>query len=309
MANETVRNPGNLSYSFRVIGAPRPGLRDAYHALLRTSWGTLIAIISATFLLLNAAFAGIYVEVGGVANAQPGSFVDAFFFSVETMATIGYGAMYPASHGANVVMVVESIVGLLITALATGLVFVRFSLTRARIVFAQHATISPMDGVPTLMIRLGNDRSNRIHDARLRLMMTVSSRTAEGVMWYRTTDLALVRDLAPALARSWTLLHRIDESSPLHGHTPESLAKLEAEFLVTVSGTDDTSLQPIHARWTYEHFSVVWGARLADILSESADGNVVLDLRHFHDITPTTPSESFPWPAGDLSFRESDSGS
>jgi inward rectifier potassium channel len=296
MANETVQQPGQLSYSIRVIGAPRPGLRDAYHALLRTSWWTLIGIISSTFLLLNAAFAGLYLEVGGVVNAQPGSFVDAFFFSAETMATIGYGAMYPASHAANVVMVVESIVGLLVTALATGLVFVRFSLTRARIVFAQRAAIGPMDGVPTLMVRLGNDRSNQIHDARLRLMMTVSSRTAEGVSWYRTTDLALVRDHAPALARSWTLLHRIDETSPLHGQTPESLAKFEAEFLVTVSGTDDTSLQSVHARWTYEHFSVVWGARLADVLSESPDGNVVLDLRHFHEITPTTPSENFPWP-------------
>jgi inward rectifier potassium channel len=296
MANEIIRPPGQLSYSFRVIGARRPGFRDAYHALLRTSWWTLIAIITSTFLILNAAFALVYVEVGGVANAQPGSFVDAFFFSVETMATIGYGAMYPASHAANVVMVVESIVGLLVTALATGLVFVRFSLTRARIVFAQRAAIGVMDGFPTLMVRLGNDRSNQIYDARLRLMMTTSSHTAEGVAWYRTSDLTLVRDHAPALARSWTLLHRIDESSPLHGQTPESLAKVEAEFLVTVSGTDDTSLQPIHARWTYEHFSVVWGARLADILSESPDGNVVLDLRHFHELTPTNPSESFPWP-------------
>jgi inward rectifier potassium channel len=271
-------------------------VRDAYHGLMRMSWWALIAIISSVFLLLNALFAGLYLVAGGVANAQPGSFLDAFFFSVQTMGTIGYGAMFPASRAAHALVVVESIVGLLVTALATGLVFVRFSLTRARIVFARHAAIGLMDGVPTVMIRFGNDRSNQIYDAQIRLILTTTTRTAEGVPFYRNFDLTLVRDRAPALARSWTILHRIDERSPLHGQTPESLASTDSELLVTVSGIDDTSLQPIHARWTYEHPFVVWGARLTDVLSETPEGDVLLDLGRFHELTPTAPTKDFPWP-------------
>jgi len=296
MATESFRPPGDVSYAIRTIGARRAGPRDAYHALLRMSWWRLIAVIASVFLALNAIFALLYMAVGGVANARRGSFLDAFYFSVQTLGTIGYGAMYPASVAANTVVVLESIVGLLITALATGLVFVRFSLTRARMVFGRCATIGPMDGIPTLMIRFGNDRSNQIYDARMRLMMTTTTRTPEGVMFYRTADLAMVRDRAPVLARSWTILHRIDERSPLYGQTPESLARVDAEVMVSVSGIDDTSLQAVNARWTYEHSKIVWGARLADILSETAEGDVLLDLNRFHELTPTLPSENFPWP-------------
>jgi inward rectifier potassium channel len=296
MATESFRPPGDVSYTIRTIGARRAGLRDAYHALLRMPWWRLIAMIASVFLVLNAIFALLYMAVGGVANARRSSFLDAFYFSVQTMGTIGYGAMYPASVAANTVVVLESIVGLLITALATGLVFVRFSLTRARMVFGRYAAIGPMDGIPTLMIRFGNDRSNQIYDARMRLMMTTTTRTPEGVTFYRTADLPMVRDRAPVLARSWTILHRIDERSPLHGQTPESLAGVDAEVMISVSGIDDTSLQAVNARWTYEHTKIVWGARLADILSETPEGDLLLDLSRFHDLTPTLPSENFPWP-------------
>jgi inward rectifier potassium channel len=297
VASETVRAaPGQRSYTIQVIGVRRAGFRDAYHALLRMPWWAAIAIIVVAYLVLNALFAALYLVGGGVANARPGSFLDAFYFSVQTMGTIGYGSMFPVSGLANAIMVAESIVGLIVTALATGLIFVRFSLTRARMVFARNAAIGPMDGVPTLMLRLGNDRSNQIYDARMRLMLTIKTYTAEGVMFYRTRDLPLVRDRASALARSWTVLHQIDHRSPLHGQTPETLAAVEAELLLTVSGVDDTSLQAVHARWTYEHLFIVWGARLADILSETPEGDVLLDLRHFHELTPTAPSEQFPWP-------------
>src|SRR5216684_2947528 len=271
MPTESFRPPGEVSYTIRVIGARRPGLRDAYHALL-------------------------YMVVGGVANARRGSFLDAFYFSVQTMGTIGYGSMFPVSTGANNIVVLESIVGLLITALATGLVFVRFSLTRPRVVFGRYAAIGPMDGIPTLMIRLGNDRSSQIYDARMRLMLMTTNRSPEGEVSYRTTDLALMRDRLPALARSWTILHRLDERSPLHGQTPESLARVDAEILVAVSGIDDTSLQSVNARWTYEHTRIVWGARLADILSETPEGDLLVDLTRFHELAPTSPSENFPWP-------------
>lgn len=287
----------NLSYSIEILGARRPGLPDAYHALLRMKWWTALAVIVTGYLLLNVAFAAVYVTLGGIENARPGSFADAFFFSVQTFGTIGYGAMYPKSAAANGVVVAESITGMIATALATGLIFVRFSLTKARMLFSKRVAIGPMDGVPTLMIRLGNDRSNQIYDAQMRLALSMTTKTKEGTTMYRSFDLPLVRDRAAALARSWNILHRIDASSPLAAHTPASLLAADAELNLSVSGVDDTSMQTVHARHVYEATSIVWGARLADLLSETPEGNLILDLRRFHELVPTEPTESFPYRA------------
>jgi inward rectifier potassium channel len=259
-------------------------------------WWSAISLIVALYLLVNGVFAVLYLRVGGIANAHPGSLADAFYFSVQTLGTIGYGAMYPASPGANALVLIESVCGLLFTALATGLVFVRFSLTQGRIVFSTKVAIGPFDGVPCLMARIGNDRSNQIYDAQMRMVLMISSRTKEGVRFYRSVDLPLQRERATALARSWNILHTIDEKSPLRGHTPETLEAAEAEVTVTISGTDDTSLQFVHGRHIYEARDVVWGARLADVISETASGDLILDLRRFHELVPTAPTAEFPYP-------------
>jgi inward rectifier potassium channel len=283
------------SYEIKVVGAKRV-VGDWYHALLRMSWSALIAFIAGTFLGVNALFALVYLQFGGVAHARPGSFADAFYFSVQTMGTIGYGAMYPESIGANNVMVAESVVSLIITALATGLVFARFARPIGRVQFSRHAVISPMEGVPTLMLRVGNERGNSIVEATAHITLSRTIRTAEGVTFYKLVDLVLTRERSPAVARSWSILHRIEEGSPLFGATPESLAREEVELMVTLSGTDDTSYQPVHARHDYEHMDILWGARHADVLSETPDGNLVLDVRRFHDVVPTKPTAEFPYP-------------
>ncbi len=285
-----------LSYSFRVIGGHRPGVRDAYHAFLKMPWWGAIAAIVSTYLILNALFALLYMATGGVAHAAKHSFLDAFFFSVQTMGTIGYGAMYPETRLANTVVVAESVAGLLLTAIATGIVFVKFSQTRGKILFSERVAIGPLDGVPTLMLRLGNERNNSIYDADMRLTLIRTRRTAEGLAFYQNEDLKLVKDRAPTLSQSWMMQHRIDATSPLHGATPESLDSTEAEIQVALSGIDDTSLQPVHGRHTYERFSIVWGARLADVLSETPEGDLVLDLTKFHVLEPTQPTGEFPYP-------------
>jgi inward rectifier potassium channel len=298
-ARETRRPPGSqarLSYSFRVIGSRPTGFRDAYHALLKMPWWDAIGLIVLAFLVINALFALVYLAIGGIGNAERGSFVDAFFFSVQTIGTIGYGNMFPATRLANFIVLWELVVGVLFTALSTGIIFVRFSQTRGRILFSKCAVISPMDGVPTLMIRLGNERRNAIYDAEMHLNLVRTRRTAEGQPFYRFENLKLVRQRASTLMQSWTILHRIDETSPLQGATPESLAEAEAELEVALSGIDDTSLLPVQGRYTYEHFSIYWGAKLVDILSETPDGNLVLDLRRFHDVEPTKPTADFPYP-------------
>jgi len=285
-----------LSYEFRVIGAPQADWHDLYHWYLRIPWWGAIGVIIAWYLLLNLCFGVLYAETGGIEHAAPGSFVDGFFFSVQTLGTIGYGAMYPTSRLANVLVTTESVLGLLVTAIATGMVFVRFSRIRGRVVFCEKVAIAPMDGVPTVQIRVGNARSNRIYDVDLRLSLTRTIRTAEGVAIYRTHDLKLVRDRAPTLMQSWMLLHRIDDESPLKGLTPEDLKKSDAEISCSLTGTDDISLQAIHGRWTWEHFDVAFGQRLADVLSEDKDGAVILDLTKFHALEPSVPIEGFPYP-------------
>lgn len=279
-----------------VLGAPRLRLRDFYHLFLRVRWSVAIAAIVASYLGLNAVFAVAYLASGGVANARPGSAFDAFCFSVQTMGTIGYGAMYPTSRVANLIVIVESVTSLIVTAVATGLVFAKFSRSNARIVFSNNAVIGPMDGIPTLMLRVGNERGNQILEATMRVSLVRSEKTREGVTFYRMYDLRLARERSPAMARSWTVLHPIGPDSPLYGATPESLAAQEVELIATVVGVDDTSLQPVHARKQYEDADVLWGARHHDILTEDTEGHIVLDVRRFHDVLPTDPIEGFPYP-------------
>jgi inward rectifier potassium channel len=290
------RTPTTTEDEVLVVGASRIPLRDVYHAFLRARWPVALGAIVLLYVAVNACFALAYLEVGGVHQARRGSFADAFFFSIQTMGTVGYGAMYPETMGANVVASIETVASLVIAALATGLVFAKFSLSTSRIVFADKAVIGPMNGVPTLMFRLGNERSNRIIEATVRVAMVRTERTKEGMTFYRMCDLPLTRERSPALSRSWTAMHYITAASPLHGATPASLKADEVELFVTVSGVDDTSLQPVHARQKYTDEGIVWGARHADVLSEDAQGRLVLDLRRFHELTTTAPTPDFPYP-------------
>lgn len=279
-----------------AIGVRKEPFRDLYHRFLRLTWPRALGVIVAFFLLLNLLFAAIYFTTGGIAHARPDSFADAFFFSVQTMGTIGYGSMYPETPTANALVVVEAVAGLLVTAVATGLIFTKFSQSTARILFSRHVTIAPWDGVPTLMFRVSNERGNQIIEAQVRVILIRTETTKEGVTFYRMHDLPLSRDRSPAFTRSWSVMHPIVPGSLLHGETPESLKAKEAELLVSVVGTDDTSLQPVHARHQYADHEILWGMRHADILSEREDGQMVLDVRKFHDIVPSDPTEDFPYP-------------
>jgi inward rectifier potassium channel len=279
-----------------VIGAPRTPLTDLYHELLRAPWWVDLLVVSGVFLLINLLFGFAYLAAGGIAGARPGSLADHFFFSIQTMGTIGYGEMHPLSSTAETLVTGEVIVGVSLVALATGILFSKFSVPRARMQFADWAAIAPFDGVPTLMFRLGNERASQVIEATVRVVLVRTERTAEGVTYYRMRDLALERDRSPALARSWTVLHRIDGSSPLHDATPETLERDEVEFIVTVVGIDETSAQNLHARHTYGQARVVWGARHADMLSERPDGGLQLDMRAFHRVVATPPTPAFPYP-------------
>jgi len=159
------------------------------------------------------------------------------------------------------------------------------------------STRTPSLLLATLMFRLGNERANLIMEAQLRVSLVRTERTLEGMLFYRIYELPLVRDRSQALSRSWTAMHTITSTSPLYHQSPASLKETEVELMVSVSGVDDTSLQPVHARRRYEEHEIIWGARHEDVLTEDSDGNLVLDIRRFHDIHPTEPFEGFPYPA------------
>ena len=280
-------------YQVEVVGAPRMALDDVIHVLLAARWAPFLASICAVYLTLNAVFAAVYRVVGGVEGVR--GFLDAFYFSVQTMGTIGYGTMSPTTHAANAVVVVESMTGLVVTALATGLVFMRFSRARTKIRFSHRAAITPIDGLPTLTVRVGNERRANIVEANVRLTLTRTTKTKEGTTLYLAEYLPLVHERTPLLNRATTLRHVIDEKSPLAKDTPKSFADGEVELAVSLSATDETTLQPVHARKTWSAKNIVWGARLADLMSEPTPDRIVIDLGKFHDLVPSAATDTFPY--------------
>ncbi len=263
-------------------------LRDLYHWLMARSWPAFLGVMAGGFVVLNLLFAVAY-SLGGacIAEARPGSLVDGFFFSVQTMATIGYGHWYPETAYAHVLVSMEAIVGILGTAVATGLCFARFARPTARVLFSRTAVVSPRDGVPCLMARVANERTNQIVEASVRMVLSRVEKTREGKRVRRMIDLTLERDQNPLFALTWTIVHPIGPQSPLYGHSKESLAEADAILLVSLVGLDETVSQTVHAHRAYSVDDVIWGARFADILSyHRADGVGEVDLHHFHEVVP-----------------------
>jgi inward rectifier potassium channel len=272
-------------YTFWVVGAERAVLRDAYHTFLRLRWGPSLLLIGVGLLLANLPFAVAYKIAGGVEGGAH-SFFDMYSFSMQTMATIGYGAMHPTSVAAETIMIVEAIFGIILVALCTGLVFTKFARATARVAFSKHAVIGTHEGRPTLMFRIGNRRSNVIVEAQLHVSISLLTTTAEGRTFYKLHDLPLVRDRMGGLRRGWIVMHAIDESSPLHGLDAAALQKREAEVEISLLGFDDVTMQNVHSAHTYADGDIKLGYRLADTITTLKNGDLVLDLTRFDMIEP-----------------------
>ena len=267
------------------IGMPHAPLGDAFHYLMRTSWPIFCITFAAYYLLINLAFAVLlYYDIEGIENAKPGSFGDAYMFSVQTIATIGYGHLSPKSNFINAVVVFESMAAFLSLSLWTGLAFSRFSRPTARVLFSENAVITSDDGVPTLMFRVANGRGNRIVDATMSVTLLRNEVNAEGVEWRRQVDLALVRERSGVFALTWTVLHRIDKNSPLANYEHLLGSDAEPQLIASLIGVDDTFGQPIHAMHYYDASKIHSGKRLVDIASVAADGHAIIDFTRFHDV-------------------------
>ncbi|MBW4685898.1 MAG: ATP-sensitive inward rectifier potassium channel 10 [Komarekiella atlantica HA4396-MV6] len=261
--------------------------RDPYHLLLTIPWTAFLALIAVLYVGINALFALAYLAGGDcIENARPGYFLDAFFFSVQTLASIGYGAMYPKTTYANTIVTIEAMAGLVGIAVMTGLAFARFSRPTARVLFSRVAVITPHEGMPTLMFRAANERRNQILEAQMRVYLMRDEVTAEGHLIRRFHDLKLLRSQTPSFMLSWSAMHPIDEYSPLYGVTPKSLIQTKTTLVISLSGIDETVAQVVHARHHYSANDILWNYRFVDIIHYTNEGHRYIDYNHFHDILP-----------------------
>ena len=279
--------PSTVPGAIERVGDPSRFWDDLYHQLLAAQWRWLLLTVLGVYLGMNVVFATLYLLGGDcLENARPGSITDAFFFSVQTMATIGYGKMVPRTPYANVVVSVEALFGLVSTAMATGLMFAKFARPSARVMFSENALIVTRDGVRSLVFRMANARGNQIVEAGLHVTLLRSETTIEGERVRRFHDLALVRATNPIFILSWTAVHPISRTSPLHDLTPERLAEWDAAFIVSVVGMDETSGQTVHARHSYAASDVRWGERFVDIIEVMPNGTRRMHFARFHDTQP-----------------------
>jgi inward rectifier potassium channel len=287
-ATRFVKETGKIRRAV-VKGQDSSRWRDIYHAVLTAPWWLFFLGLLALFGLLNAVFATFYVlDPGGIDNARPGSFWDAYLFSVRTIGSVASPMMAKSTY-VNVVVSFEAFFGVLYMALVTGAAFAKFSKPFSRIVFSKVAVITPFDGVPTLMFRAANQRGNQILDAGITVNFARQVVTKEGIAMRRFEELPLVRSRSPLFALSWTILHKIDEKSPLYGKTLGDLFDMQMELLILLSGTDDTLADVIYARHSYTPDEILVNRRFTDVLSMTPSGRRVVDLGRFHDTEPLSP--------------------
>ena len=259
--------------------------RDPYHLFLTIPWIGFVVIVSTAYLMINALFALAYLAGGDcLEGAKPGSFSDAFFFSVQTLASIGYGAIHPHTFYADCLVTLEAISSLLLIAVVTGLSFARFSRPIAKVLFSHFIIINTHNQQPTLMFRVANERRNNILEATAQVYIVLDEVTAEGEFMRRIHELKLHRHRTPSLTLSWTIMHSIDPDSPLYGLTDTDLARLHAQINVLISGVDETVAYSITARHSYAAEEILFDHRFEDIIHRLDNGHGYFDYSRFHDV-------------------------
>jgi inward rectifier potassium channel len=262
--------------------------RDVYQWLLALRWPQFAALVAALYITLNLLFATLYsFDRQSIAGSTGGSwFFDCFFFSVQTLATVGYGHMYPQTLYGHIISTIEIMSGIFLLAVVTGLIFVRFSRPVARIAFSRCLVIGPLNGQPTLMLRVGNQHQHSIVDTEFRIMFMRDEPLVEGGDYRYFYSLKLHFDKLILFPAALTLRHVIDKSSPLYGATLESLQTSRALFAVSVSGIDPVIAAPVQAQHDYSWRDVRFGERFVEIYTESGRGQLTVDYGRLHDTEP-----------------------
>jgi inward rectifier potassium channel len=276
----------------------RTGLmRDVYHQIISLSWRWFLLLLIGVYLGINFIFACLYTVIPDGVAGTSGNLMDHFFFAVETMSTVGYGAMSPQTPLAHGLMVVQSVIGFLLTAVSTGLMFAKFSRVKAEVLFSRNALIHLFNGKPVLTFRAANKRNTQIVDAQINVTLVFDEVSEEGIFMRRLHDLKLSRQRTPLFALVWNVYHTIDTESPLYGLSKQDLMEKQATLIITLYGIDDSLGQTLHTRYAYDSHDFAFFERFADITQTKADGTRVVDYRLFHDRLPQPGA--MPWELAD----------
>jgi inward rectifier potassium channel len=280
------------SNPFQVVlkNYPRTPLSDIYHFMLKMTWFRFILLLALGYFVFNVIFALIFMAGGGGITHMSNTFWNCFVFSVQTSSTIGYGLFSPQTDYAHTVVSIEAGLSLLFTALATGFTFAKFSRPFSRVIFSNNALITQYDGCPTFMFRSGNARNNQIIDASVQVTIALDYVSQEGIAMRKITDLALARNQSPLFSFTWTVMHKIDENSPLYGMDATELAEKNALVIISLTGIDETFSQTIHAKHYYRYSDFVFDKYFATMV-EPMDPHhelPVINFEMFHQLT-TTP--------------------
>jgi len=281
-------NNGRLQYE--ISGVRRLFYTDAYYFLIAATWNQLLALAFGGYVTINLLFAFLYWLAGdGITGARPGSFADAFFFSVQTISTIGYGAMSPNIFYTQVLVTIESFIGLVAVAVGTGLIFAKFARPSARVAFSETMVVHTRDGVPTLQFRIANERKSSIINARLQAFVLIEEKTAEGQQMRRFHKLTLERENLPLFAISWLAIHRLDENSPLRDVNAANVHERMMLIIVSFEGMDETFLQTVQALRMYQPRAIVFDARFVDVMQTNKQGHLVLHHENLSRVEPLAP--------------------
>ena len=272
---------------FVKLNTERWEWRDAYQWLLGLSWPKFAAFVGAVYIALNLVFAALYTLASdSVSGMRPGSFFDAFFFSVQTVATVGYGNMSPRGLYGNILTTIEIMSGIFLVAVMAGLIFVRFSRPSAHIVFSKSIVIAPLNGKPTLMLRIGNLHQHSMVEAEFRILFNRDEPLLEGGDFRYFYSLKLQFDRLPSFPAALTLRHVIDEHSPLYGATPESLEESRVVIIASVVGIDPVIPASVQTQMDYTWRDVRFGERFVEIYTDHRDGRLTVDYGRLHDTEP-----------------------
>lgn len=295
VARGTRRRLLNRDGSFNVtLGGLNPlSSLGLYQWLLRISWPEFLGFVCLYFIAVNALFAGLFLLCGPNAlQTSTGQFANepfyrAFFFSVDTFATIGYGNIYPVGVLANTLVSIEALLSIVSVALVTGVIFARFSRPSARIIYSRNALVAPYRGGTALEFRIANARSSQLIDVQVQAILTKIEPTAGGSTVRKFYELALERQRVVFFPLSWTVVHPIDANSPMWRLTHQDLLGAEAELLVLLIATDETISATVHSRSSYEANEIVWGAKFANMfLRSESEGIIGMNLDRIHEIEP-----------------------
>jgi inward rectifier potassium channel len=280
-------------FEFVKLNAEKFDWRDTYHFILTLSWPGFAGMVFGIYLLINVLFAALYMlNPHAIAEMAPGSFLAAFFFSVETLATVGYGHMYPETFYGHLIAMLEIMVGMFGLAVITGLIFVRFSRPTARIHFSKVAVIAPFDGTPNLMIRVANLRHQAMVEPQFRMILLRSVITAEGDDVRRFHPLRLEFDHLISFPAVLTLRHRIDKQSPLFGMTPEDFQRLDFRIIASIVGVDTVIVAPVESFGDYNFDQIEWNRRFVEIYDQNKEGQWTVDYGRIDETEDFVPMQN-----------------